>query len=158
MKIAAHLILVATLEEQPGQQLALLRGQGHERRTHAFPVLAGGNRRVGARLTLVGGIEVFLQRHGLRPRPIHLEDHVVADRVDERAERFGRLYAALASQGRKDAREGLLLRILDLFAGAKTRPQLQRQQVAEVAREVGFCVRISRTEPLQIGAIELVTG
>ena len=49
----------------------------------------------------------------------------------------------------------LLLRILDLFTGAKT-DRNERQQIAEIAGEVALGNEISRNEPLDVGTVELV--
>ena len=68
---------------------------------------------------------------------VDLEEHVIADGIDEGAEGFGIFDAGLA-EGLEDAKKSFLDDILDQLRGTQTRTQLDGQQFAEVRDEIAF--------------------
>jgi hypothetical protein len=70
--------------------------------------------------------------------PIHLEQDVVANGVDECAEPARGLDAPWLTERFHDPEKGLLARILDLRRRAQARSQLDRKEIPEVARKVAL--------------------
>src|SRR5688572_6060236 len=140
----ADLVLLAFLEKQPVQELALLLRQSSHDGPDMGTVLvqAGGGLGVDARVRQCGP-GLLLERRGLRVGAIHLEQDVVADAVDERAEAAGGLNAPGLPKRFHDPEKRLLPRILNVRRRPQARSQLDREQIPEVAREMALGLWIS---------------
>ena len=84
------------------------------------------------------------KRGGSRADAVLLEEHVVADTVDERAQAFGRVEPALLLEGLQHPGKGFLPDVLDGRGRAEARAQLQRQELAKVLSEMAFGVGVGR--------------
>src|SRR4030095_15085266 len=91
-KRPADLILVAFLEKEPIEDLALLGRQSLENGPHVGSFLLARHRRLGfGAFSGTSSAHLVIQRGDARMRSIQLEQHVVADRVHETAKAARRL-------------------------------------------------------------------
>jgi hypothetical protein len=73
---------------------------------------------------------------------IHLEQDVVTNGVDERAEATRGLNSPWLPERFHDPEKGLLARIFDLRRRAQARSQLDRKEIPEVARKVALGIGV----------------
>ena len=104
---------------------------------------------------VVWRIVLLFELDGPRLGPVDLEQHVVADAVDERAEALGRGQPFSLPEGDQDAHEGFLLRVFDEGRRTQPRSQLQRKQIAKVFREMVLGVWMPGNQAIHIRAIEI---
>jgi hypothetical protein len=107
---------------------------------------------------IVGRIVFVLERNGTRLRAVNLEEHVGADAVDKRSKTLRGRQSFALPEGNQHAHKGFLLRVFDEGGRPQPRPQLQRQQIAEVLREMPFRVWMPGNQALHIRAIEIAPG
>ena len=153
----ADLVLVAFFEEEPAEQLLVPRRQFGERFADLVAVLGRQQDVVHARPNL-RRVVLVVQRGRSRPRAVLFEEDVVADAVDERAQAFGRVQAALLLEGLKHPRKGFLPDVLDGRGRSEPRAELQRQKLSEVLGEMAFGLRVGRDEALEVVPVELVAS
>jgi hypothetical protein len=88
-------------------------------------------------------------------RAIHLEQHVIADAVHERAEAARGLDAPWLPKRLQYTEECLLSGIVDLSGRSQSRSKLDRQQIAEIPREVALGVGVSRRQSIEVSPVKL---
>src|SRR5262245_55203175 len=106
-----------------------------------------------------GGARVGVLRHLLEPRALAhlLEEHVVADGVDEGAQALGLADAFLRADDAQNAQERLLTDVVDFsLMGAQAATQLDADELAEVARKVLLDLRVTIPEAGQVGRVKLM--
>src|SRR5262245_39704220 len=104
VQLAADLVLVAVLQEQPREDVPVL---GRQLRDHATdPLALFVTRQCGFHArTLIGNFHGVVERDHFALRPVDLEQDVVAHRVDECSQAFRRLQPPLFLEGAHDSKE-----------------------------------------------------
>lgn len=116
---------VDVLEEDDPQHFLISRRKARQDCSNPAPAVFGHQRRlrVACLIELLGDVITH------RPVPcaitVRLEQDIVADGVDERAETFGVFEPTSAPQGREHAKERFLVRVLNPFLGPQSRAQLE---------------------------------
>jgi len=97
-----------------------------------------------------------LVRDGLVPawRSVTLAQYVRANLIHERSNPFWLSDARFLPQGHKNPSERLLPDIFDVLRRMQPRSQLQMNQLAEIGNKMFLRPEVTRTQPLEIGAVE----
>ena len=82
------------------------------------------------------------------------EENVFADRVDKSTQPLRMLQTTFVAENVEDSNKCLLPDILNQLRRTETRPQLYDEKVAEIAREMTFCFRLTLNQALDIASIK----
>jgi hypothetical protein len=151
-------VLRALVEKQPAQQRAILRRQPLERLADLETIGRVDERRLGirgSRRRVVLFVDQLMPRLPLRS--IGLEQDVVADGVDERAETARDREPVLFPECRQHAKERFLFGILDQRGRSKPPAELCRKELPEVLAKMPFSLLIGCGETFDICRVECVT-
>ncbi len=154
-QVFANLVLVPLLHEHGAKNLAVAIPELRQNFVHDRARLArhGIPQSIGS-LVQKARSHVVFQGIGSRTRAIVLEQHVVANRVDQGAEPLTMPDASVIPQQREHARECLLPDILNGVVGPQSRAQLEGDQLTEVAHKVLFGRGVTATQPFHVGVVE----
>ena len=103
----------------------------------------------------VGEIKMFVERHfALAGFAEPLEEHVVADRVDERAELATVAQRFFGADRAQRAQHRLLRNVVDLIDAAHAPSQFAEERLTEITEKMFLCRPVPVAEPAHIFIVE----
>ena len=155
LQVAADVVLVALVEEQPLEQELLALGKALQRGVDCLALLGSDQAEIRGRARRCLVVVLF-ERCCAGIGALHLEQHVVADAVDKGAEALRAGQPAFLLQRREHPHEGFLAGVLDLGRRAQPGAQLQHQQFSEVAGEMTLGVGVPGNQPADVLGVEVM--